>query len=90
MDEDIRPTLMCSSSVISFRSVGRCTDYLSSREVAHNLFFSRAQPLRITGEIQSEDRRNALPLLVTAYIFPRASVVGALFIYLFLNITVLK
>ncbi|CAG9532476.1 unnamed protein product [Cercopithifilaria johnstoni] len=58
-------------------SIARCVDYLSTHEVAHNIFFSRAQPLRTSGAIQSEDRTNVLPQLVTAYIFPRVAVIGA-------------
>ncbi|EJW89046.1 hypothetical protein WUBG_00039 [Wuchereria bancrofti] len=58
-------------------SIARCADYLSTHEVAHNVFFSRAQPLRTSGAIQSEDKTNVLPQLVTAYIFPRVAVVGA-------------
>ncbi|KAL3986422.1 hypothetical protein ACH3XW_42690 [Acanthocheilonema viteae] len=57
-------------------SIARCVDYLSTHEVAHNIFFSRAQPLRTSGAIQSEDKTNVLPQLVTAYIFPRVAVVG--------------
>ncbi|VDK75579.1 unnamed protein product [Litomosoides sigmodontis] len=58
-------------------SIARCVDYLSTHEIAHNIFFSRAQPLRTSGAIQSEDKTNVLPKLVTAYIFPRIAVVGA-------------
>ncbi|KAM3716205.1 GDP-D-glucose phosphorylase [Dirofilaria immitis] len=58
-------------------NITRCADYLSTHEVAHNIFFSRAQPLRTSGAIQSEDKANVLPQLVTAYIFPRVAVVGA-------------
>ncbi|VDK61762.1 unnamed protein product [Onchocerca ochengi] len=58
-------------------NITRCADYLSTHEVAHNIFFSRAQPLRTSGAIQSEDKTNVLPQLVTAYIFPRVAVVGA-------------
>ncbi|VDN07047.1 unnamed protein product [Thelazia callipaeda] len=57
-------------------SVMRCVEYLTTHEVAHNIFLSRAQPLRTSGDIRSEDRLNVLPQLVTAYIFPRLSVVG--------------
>uniref|UniRef100_A0A915AR03 GDP-D-glucose phosphorylase 1 n=1 Tax=Parascaris univalens TaxID=6257 RepID=A0A915AR03_PARUN len=59
------------------RNIWKCAEYLSSKEVAHNIFFSRAQPLRTTGEEWSEDRKHELPLLVTAYIFPRVSITGA-------------
>lgn len=62
--------------IFNFRSITRCVDYLSTHEVAHNIFFSRAQPLRTSGAVQSEDKTNALPQLVTAYIFPRIAVVG--------------
>ncbi|EJD74278.1 hypothetical protein LOAG_18387 [Loa loa] len=58
-------------------SIARCANYLSTHEVAHNIFFSRAQPLRTSGAIRSEDKTNVLPQLVTAYIFPRIAVVGA-------------
>ncbi|VDM47597.1 unnamed protein product [Toxocara canis] len=57
--------------------VSKCADFLSSKEVAHNIFLSRAQPLRMSGEEWSEDRKQQLPLLVTAYIFPRVSIAGA-------------
>lgn len=62
--------------IFNFRNITRCADYLSTHEVAHNIFFSRAQPLRTSGAIQSEDKTNVLPQLVTAYIFPRVAVVG--------------
>uniref|UniRef100_A0A0M3IM34 GDP-D-glucose phosphorylase 1 n=1 Tax=Ascaris lumbricoides TaxID=6252 RepID=A0A0M3IM34_ASCLU len=39
------------------RNIWKCAEYLSSKEVAHNIFFSRAQPLRTTGEAWSEDRK---------------------------------
>lgn len=55
----------------------KCVDFLSNREVAHNVFFTRAQPLRTTGDVWSEDRARTLPQFVTAYIIPRASVSGA-------------
>ncbi|OZC06476.1 hypothetical protein X798_06540 [Onchocerca flexuosa] len=58
-------------------NITRCADYLSTHEIAHNIFFSRAQPLRTTGAIHSEDKTNVLPQLVTAYIFPRVAVIGA-------------
>uniref|UniRef100_A0A915PMB5 GDP-D-glucose phosphorylase 1 n=1 Tax=Setaria digitata TaxID=48799 RepID=A0A915PMB5_9BILA len=59
------------------KSITRCADYLSTHEVAHNIFFSRAQPLRTSGAVHSEDTTNVLPQLVTAYIFPRVAVIGA-------------
>lgn len=58
-------------------NITKCVDYLSQAEVAHNVMFSRAQPLRTTGDAWSEDRRQELPQYVTAYIIPRASVSGA-------------
>lgn len=68
--------------VFNFRNIARCVDYLSNHEVAHNIFFSRAQPLRTSGAIQSEDKTNVLPQLVTAYIFPRVAVVGSFLLLL--------
>lgn len=55
----------------------KCVDFLSNREVAHNVFFARAQPLRTTGDFWSEDKAKVLPQYVTAYIIPRLSVSGA-------------
>lgn len=58
-----------------------CVEFLSVKDVAHNVYFARAQPLRTTGEIWSEDTKRTLPQLVTAYIFPRTSVLGQLLIF---------
>lgn len=55
----------------------KCADFLSGKSIAHNVFFSRAQPIRTTGEAWSEDTKRELPQLVTAYVIPRASVPGA-------------
>uniref|UniRef100_A0A0N5AJ90 GDP-D-glucose phosphorylase 1 n=1 Tax=Syphacia muris TaxID=451379 RepID=A0A0N5AJ90_9BILA len=59
------------------RKVTKTLDYLSEAQIAHNVIFSRAQPLRTTGDVWCEDSEHSLPQLVTAYIIPRNSVVGA-------------
>uniref|UniRef100_A0A914UUY6 GDP-D-glucose phosphorylase 1 n=1 Tax=Plectus sambesii TaxID=2011161 RepID=A0A914UUY6_9BILA len=56
------------------RRVTMCAKFLTKRNVAHNVFFTRAQPLRTDGPLHSEDRFGKLPSFVTVYIFPRRSV----------------
>lgn len=58
------------------RRVSMCAQFLTKRNVAHNVFFTRAQPLRTDGPHYSEDRLRKLPSLVTVYVFPRRSVAG--------------
>ncbi|VDD92760.1 unnamed protein product [Enterobius vermicularis] len=59
------------------RKITQTLDYLSEAQIAHNVVFSRAQPLRTSGDVWSEDTEQKLPQYVTAYIMPRNSVVGA-------------
>ncbi|VDM24551.1 unnamed protein product [Toxocara canis] len=65
------------STIIFQPEVSKCADFLSSKEVAHNIFLSRAHPLRMSSGEWSEDRKQQLPLLVAAYILPRVSIAGA-------------
>jgi hypothetical protein len=58
------------------RLITGCTEYLTSRNVAHNVFFTRAQPIRTDGPTCMEDRARARPLFVTCYVFPRRSIAG--------------
>ncbi|KAE9553484.1 hypothetical protein FO519_003313 [Halicephalobus sp. NKZ332] len=51
--------------------------FLTRENIAHNVFFSRAQPIRTEGDLRKEDSTRELPQLVTAYLFPRQSVAGA-------------
>ncbi|KAE9413694.1 hypothetical protein Angca_004543, partial [Angiostrongylus cantonensis] len=59
------------------RNLTRCVDFLSERNQAHNVFITRAQPIRTAGPLQEEDNAGKRPQLVTAYVFPRMNVVGA-------------
>ncbi|CAJ0582641.1 unnamed protein product, partial [Mesorhabditis spiculigera] len=59
------------------RNLTKCVEFLTEREQAHNLFFTRAQPIRTTGAVRSEDRRNELGRYITAYVFPRVNMHGA-------------
>uniref|UniRef100_A0A7E5A1S4 GDP-D-glucose phosphorylase 1 n=1 Tax=Panagrellus redivivus TaxID=6233 RepID=A0A7E5A1S4_PANRE len=58
-------------------NIAKCADFLTRENIAHNMFFTRAQPIRTSGEVRSEDKTRSLPQLVTAYIFPRQSLAGA-------------
>ena len=51
--------------------------FLTRENIAHNMFFSRAQPIRTEGELRMEDKSRNLPQLVTAYLFPRQCLSGA-------------
>lgn len=50
---------------------------LLENKIAHNFFFTRAPPIRITGLNREEINITQHPSLVTLYIFPRKSVTGA-------------
>ncbi|PAV63359.1 hypothetical protein WR25_24553 [Diploscapter pachys] len=58
-------------------NIFKCVNFLTDQNQAHNLFFTRAQPIRTDGPDRVEDRRRQLPLYVTCYVFPRQNIVGA-------------
>ncbi|KAK6758417.1 hypothetical protein RB195_015935 [Necator americanus] len=55
----------------------RCVEFLTQQNQAHNVFITRAQPIRTTGPEREEDRERKRPQYVTAYVFPRTNSVGA-------------
>ncbi|KJH53609.1 hypothetical protein DICVIV_00037 [Dictyocaulus viviparus] len=59
-----------------FSNLSRCVEFLSGQNQAHNVFITRAQPIRTVGPIQKEDVEQR-PQFVTAYVFPRANALGA-------------
>lgn len=59
-----------------FRNISRTIDFLINRNIAHNVFFTRARPIRTEGNLRDEDTRGK-PSLVTVYIFPRQCHTGA-------------
>ncbi|VDO18822.1 unnamed protein product [Heligmosomoides polygyrus] len=62
----------------SFRSnLSRCVQFLTEQNQAHNVFITRAQPIRTSGPVQEEDRSRTRPQYVTAYVFPRVNASGA-------------
>uniref|UniRef100_A0A7I4YX02 GDP-D-glucose phosphorylase 1 n=1 Tax=Haemonchus contortus TaxID=6289 RepID=A0A7I4YX02_HAECO len=62
----------------TFRSnLTRCVEFLTEQNQAHNVFITRAQPIRTNGPVQEEDRARIRPQLVTAYVFPRVNASGA-------------
>ncbi|CAI5451716.1 unnamed protein product [Caenorhabditis angaria] len=58
-------------------NIFKCVEYLTETNQAHNVFFSRAQPIRTSGEDKLEDRRGEKPQFVTCYVFPRMNMIGA-------------
>ena len=58
-------------------NISKCVQFLTRENIAHNMFFSRAQPIRTEGEVKLEDKERKLPQFVTAYLFPRISLAGA-------------
>ena len=48
---------------------------LLDRRVAHNIFFTRAPPIRTSGALR-DDELDGRPSLVTVYIFPRRCTKG--------------
>ncbi|VDO59719.1 unnamed protein product [Haemonchus placei] len=61
----------------TFRSnLTRCVEFLTEQNQAHNVFITRAQPIRTNGPVQEEDRARIRPQLVTAYVFPRVNASG--------------
>ncbi|CAD6196450.1 unnamed protein product [Caenorhabditis auriculariae] len=81
------PRWLCSAFVFQLTDVNlyskfkenifKCVEYLTTQNQAHNLFFTRAQPIRVTGPDREEDRKGLRPQYVTAYIFPRTNMIGA-------------
>jgi len=59
------------------KNIVNVAGFLTRENIAHNMFFSRAQPIRTEGEVKMEDKSRSLPQLVTAYLFPRQCVAGA-------------
>ncbi|VDK42872.1 unnamed protein product [Anisakis simplex] len=57
-------------------NITKTVQYLNSKEVAFNIFFTRAHTLRTDGELCVEQTQPCASL-VTAYIFPRVSIAGA-------------
>ncbi|CAJ0940008.1 unnamed protein product, partial [Mesorhabditis belari] len=55
----------------------KCVEFLTERDQAHNVFFTRAQAVRLDGALRVEDRRNERGRYVTAYVFPRSNMHGA-------------
>ncbi|ETN70390.1 hypothetical protein NECAME_04942 [Necator americanus] len=64
------------SNQISY-NLTRCVEFLTQQNQAHNVFITRAQPIRTTGPEREEDRERKRPQYVTAYVFPRTNSVGA-------------
>uniref|UniRef100_A0AC34FLI5 GDP-D-glucose phosphorylase 1 n=1 Tax=Panagrolaimus sp. ES5 TaxID=591445 RepID=A0AC34FLI5_9BILA len=58
-------------------NITKCVQFLTRENIAHNMYFSRAQPIRTDGDLKQEDKERNLPQLVTAYLFPRTSLAGA-------------
>uniref|UniRef100_A0A1I7SCT3 GDP-D-glucose phosphorylase 1 n=1 Tax=Bursaphelenchus xylophilus TaxID=6326 RepID=A0A1I7SCT3_BURXY len=58
------------------KNVWHTLNFLTVHNVAHNMFFTRAPPLRTQPPVRFEQPRDA-PSLVTVYIFPRQSQAGA-------------
>ncbi|KAI6170784.1 hypothetical protein M3Y97_01111200 [Aphelenchoides bicaudatus] len=58
------------------KNVWRTLNFLTRRNIAHNVFFTRAPPIRSEGPLRDENTRD-LPLFVTVYIFPRQCHTGA-------------
>ncbi|RCN37079.1 hypothetical protein ANCCAN_17009 [Ancylostoma caninum] len=50
-----------------------CVEFLTQQNQAHNVFITRAQPIRTTGPEREEDRAGRRPQYVTAYVFPRVN-----------------
>ncbi|CAB3399042.1 unnamed protein product [Caenorhabditis bovis] len=81
------PNWICSAFVFQLnslndykqfkRNVFNCVNFLTEANQAHNVFFSRGQPIRTKGLDREEDRRGEKPQYVTAYIFPRRNLIGA-------------
>ncbi|CAJ0588823.1 unnamed protein product [Cylicocyclus nassatus] len=59
------------------RNFTRCVEFLTAQNQAHNVFITRAQPIRTSGPERQEDREGKRPQLVTAYVFPRVNASGA-------------
>ncbi|KAH7730040.1 hypothetical protein AAVH_02528 [Aphelenchoides avenae] len=49
----------------------QCANFLTSENIAHNLFMTRAPPIRVEGDVRTEEGVKEQPQLVTAYLFPR-------------------
>ncbi|KAK6042134.1 hypothetical protein COOONC_20361, partial [Cooperia oncophora] len=60
-----------------FSNLTRCVEFLTEQNQAHNVFITRAQPIRTSGPVQEEDRARVRPQYVTAYVFPRVNASGA-------------
>ncbi|KAI6220804.1 hypothetical protein M3Y95_01035100 [Aphelenchoides besseyi] len=56
--------------------IARTLNFLTRRNVAHNIFFTRAPPIRTDGELR-DSRVNDRPQLVTCYVIPRRCHTGA-------------
>ncbi|RCN39430.1 hypothetical protein ANCCAN_14636 [Ancylostoma caninum] len=61
----------------SIRNLTTCVEFLTQQNQAHNVFITRAQPIRTTGPEREEDRAGRRPQYVTAYVFPRVNAAGA-------------
>ncbi|EYC06588.1 hypothetical protein Y032_0075g973 [Ancylostoma ceylanicum] len=59
------------------RNLTSCVEFLTQQNQAHNVFITRAQPIRTTGPEREEDRAGRRPQYVTAYVFPRVNAAGA-------------
>uniref|UniRef100_A0A1I7XHP9 GDP-D-glucose phosphorylase 1 n=1 Tax=Heterorhabditis bacteriophora TaxID=37862 RepID=A0A1I7XHP9_HETBA len=55
----------------------KCVEYLTEQNQAHNLFLTRAQPIRTNDPEHDEDLSGVRPQFVTAYVFPRANMIVA-------------
>ncbi|CAL2045372.1 unnamed protein product [Caenorhabditis brenneri] len=81
------PSWICPAIVFQLNSmenyeqfkmnIYKCVEHLTETNQAHNLFLTRAQPIRTTGAEKEEDRRGERPQLVTCYVFPRMNMIGA-------------
>ncbi|KAK6027504.1 hypothetical protein OSTOST_06464 [Ostertagia ostertagi] len=69
----------CLPQVIDYfeYNLTRCVEFLTAQNQAHNVFITRAQPIRTSGPVQEEDRARERPQYVTAYVFPRVNASGA-------------
>jgi hypothetical protein len=58
------------------KNVWRTLNFLTKRNIAHNVFFTRAPPIRTEGELRDESKQDK-PSLVTVYLIPRQCHTGA-------------
>ncbi|WKY08885.1 hypothetical protein Q1695_001790 [Nippostrongylus brasiliensis] len=81
------PNWLCSAFAFQLRTIDeydtfrnnltRCVQFLTDQNQAHNVFITRAQPIRTSGPVHEEDRGGKRPQYVTAYVFPRMNASGA-------------